>query len=129
MNVLFLTHSFPRDDGDAAGSFVLRLAQALTEQGVGVRVVAPAAPGLDADESFGDVRVERFRYAPRKYETLAYTGNMANQVRDSWSARFTLVGFLGAEFRAAVSARREFEPALVHAHWWFPNGLAATWVA
>lgn len=129
MNVLFMTHSFPRDDGDAAGSFILRLARALKGEGVNVRVVAPGATGLTAHESMDGVEVQRFRYAPRRYETLAYGGNMAEQVRDTWSARFTLVGFLGAEFQAGVHARREFNPHLVHAHWWFPNGLAATWVA
>lgn len=129
MNVLFLTHSFPRDDGDAAGSFILRLARALAHEDVTVRVVAPGADGLASHTSFGGVQVDRFRYAPRKYETLAYGGNMASQVRDSWSAKVTLVGFLGAEFRAGVHARREFQPDVVHAHWWFPNGVAATWVA
>ena len=129
MNVLFMTHSFPRDDGDAAGSFLLRLARALVSEGVTVRVVAPGASGLTAHESMGGVQVDRFRYAPRRFETLAYGGNMAEQVRDSWSAKFSLVGFLGAEFQAGIHAKREFHPALVHAHWWFPNGLAATWVA
>ncbi|MEO8622195.1 MAG: glycosyltransferase [bacterium] len=124
-----MTHSFPRDDGDAAGSFILRLARALLNEGVNVRVVAPGASGLDARESMGGVEVERFRYAPRRFETLAYGGNMAEQVRDTWSAKFTLVGFLGAEFQAGIHAKRAFHPALVHAHWWFPNGLAATWVA
>lgn len=129
MNVLFMTHSFPRDDGDAAGSFVLRLARALVDQDVKVRVVAPGASGLTAHEVMGGVQVDRFRYAPRRFETLAYGGNMAEQVRDHWSARFTLVGFLGAEFQAGIHAKREFHPDLVHAHWWFPNGLAATWIA
>lgn len=129
MNVLFLTHSFPRNEGDAAGSFILRLARALNHEGVTVRVVAPAGSGLSAHAEFAGVEVDRFRYAPRKYETLAYGGNMAAQVADSWSARFTLVGFLGAEFQAGVRARREFQPDIVHAHWWFPNGLAGTWVA
>src|SRR3954464_857802 len=129
MNVLFLTHSFPRDEGDAPGSFILRLAKALAHEGVRVRVVAPGARGLAAQETFGSVKVDRFRYAPRRYETLAYGGNMAAQVKESWSARVTLVGFLGAEFQAGVRARREFQPSVVHAHWWFPNGLAASWVA
>ena len=129
MNVLFMTHSFPRDDGDAAGSFLLRLARALVSEGVTVRVVAPGATGLTAHASMDGVQVDRFRYAPRRFETLAYGGNMAEQVRDSWSAKFSLVGFLGAEFQAGIHAKREFHPALVHAHWWFPNGLAATWVA
>ena len=129
MNVLFLTHSYPREEGDAAGSFVLRLAMALADEGVRVRVVAPAATGLASHADIGGIPVDRFRYAPRRYETLAYGGNMAAQVRDSWVARVTLIGFLGAEFQAGVRARREFQPDLVHAHWWFPNGIAGTWVA
>ena len=128
MNVLFLTHSFPRSEGDAAGSFILRLAVALRGEDVNVRVVAPAAAGRPASEEIEGVSVERFRYAPRRYEKLAYTGNMANDVASSWTAKFALVGFLGSDFVHAVRARRSFEPEIVHAHWWFPNGVVGTWV-
>ena len=129
MNVLFLTHSFPRSEGDAAGSFILRLAVALREEDVTVRVVAPAAAGLPASEEIEGVSVERFRYAPRRFEKLAYTGNMANDVASSWTAKLALVGFLGSDFVHSVRARRSFEPNLVHAHWWFPNGVVGTWVS
>jgi glycosyltransferase involved in cell wall biosynthesis len=129
MKVLFLTHSFPRQPGDAAGSFVLRLATALRGEGIDTSVVAPAAPGLSDRDRLDDIPVERFRYAPRRFETLAYTGNMATQFHASWSARVTMLGFLGAEFRSAVRVRRDVEPDLVHAHWWFPNGLVGTWLA
>src|SRR5256714_7049114 len=129
MNVLFLTHSFPQGEGDAAGSFILRLAVALRDEGINVRVVAPAAAGLPSAEVLDGIRVERFRYAPRRYEKLAYTGNMASDVASSWTARLALVGFLGSDFVHAVRARRSFEPQLVHAHWWFPNGVVGTWVS
>ena len=129
MKVLFLTHNFPRYDGDVAGNFLLRLASALGKQGVDVRVVAPAEPGLDETAKFNGTGVARFHYAPRRYETLAYGGNMAEQVRDSWSARFTMLGFLGAEFRTAVRERREQQPDVIHAHWWFPSGLVGTWLS
>ncbi|HWL40740.1 MAG TPA: glycosyltransferase [Gemmatimonadaceae bacterium] len=128
MKVLFLTHSFPRKEGDAAGSFVLRLAVALRGEGITVHVVAPASDGLPASEEIEGIHVERFRYAPREYENLAYTGNMAADVASSWSARLALVGFLGSDFVHAVRARRAFEPAVVHAHWWFPNGVVGTWL-
>jgi glycosyltransferase involved in cell wall biosynthesis len=128
MNVLFLTHSFPRREGDAAGSFLLRLAVALRNEDVNVHVVAPAAPGLPASEEISGIPVERFRYAPRRFEKLAYTGQMAQEVAASWSARLALVGFLGSDFVHAVRARRSFEPQLVHAHWWFPNGVVGTWL-
>jgi glycosyltransferase involved in cell wall biosynthesis len=128
MKVLFLTHSFPRFEGDVAGNFILRLASALGTQGITVRVVAPASAGAADNAQLDGTSVDRFHYAPRKYETLAYVGNMAEQVRDSWSARFTMLGFLGAEFRQSVLARRDVQPDLVHAHWWFPSGLVGTWL-
>ena len=127
MRALFLTHSFPREPGDAAGSFVLKLAVALRDQGIDVHVVAPSGDHLPSTDTFDGIPVERFRYAPRKYEKLAYTGNMHTQVRDSWGARLALLGFLGSEFGSAVRARRIFEPDVVHAHWWFPGGLVGTW--
>jgi len=80
MNVLFLTHSFPRSAGDAAGSFILRLAVALRGEDVKVQVVAPASHGVPEADEIEGIRVERFRYAPRRYERLAYTGNMAGDV-------------------------------------------------
>jgi glycosyltransferase involved in cell wall biosynthesis len=129
VKVLFLTHSYPRRTGDAPGSFLLRLAQALRDEDIEVSVVAPGAPGLAESERLDGIDVRRFRYAPRRYENLAYGGNMAALVRDSWSARMSLVGFLGAEFSEAVAARREVLPDVIHAHWWFPNALVGTWLA
>lgn len=129
MKVLFLTHSFPRFPGDAPGSFILRLAVALRDENIKVHVVAPAAEGVPTEDEIDGITVERFRYAPRKYEKLAYTGNMANDVATSWSARLALVGFFGSDFVRAVGARRSFDPDLIHAHWWFPNGVVGTWLS
>lgn len=129
MKVLFLTHSFPRFSGDAPGSFLLRLAIALRDEDIKVHVVAPAADGIATEEEIDGISVERFRYAPRKYEKLAYTGNMAQDVATSWSARLALVGFFGSDFVRAVGARRSFNPDLIHSHWWFPSGVVGTWLS
>jgi glycosyltransferase involved in cell wall biosynthesis len=128
MNVLFLTHNFPRSAGDAAGSFVFRLAVALRAEDVHVHVVAPAGPGLPQQDEMDGIPISRFRYAPRRFEKLAYTGNMAADVSSSWSARLALVGFLGADFVQAVRARRTVEPDVIHAHWWFPSGVVGAWL-
>lgn len=129
MDVVFLAHSYPRHPGDAAGSFLLRLARALGDEGVRVSVVAPGAPGLAATDVIDGVRVRRYRYAPRRHENLAYHGNMADVVRGSWAARLALLSFLGAGFRAAVAERRGRGAALLHAHWWFPGGLVGSWAS
>jgi len=128
MNVLFLSHAFPRYIGDPAGSFVLRLAKALEKVDVKVHVVAPSSNGVDSTDEVDGITVERFRYAPRKYEKLAYTGNMATEFQRSWSAKVTMLGFLGADFAKSVMARRRVAPDLIHAHWWFPGGLVGTWL-
>jgi glycosyltransferase involved in cell wall biosynthesis len=104
------------------------LAVALRAEDIDVQVVAPAAAGIPASEEIEGIHVDRFRYAPRRYEKLAYTGNMASDVASSWSARLALVGFMGSDFVHAVRARRSFEPQIVHAHWWFPSGVVGTWL-
>lgn len=129
MNVLFLTHAFPREVDDPAGSFILRLAVALTGQEIGVTVLAPHAPGLPDRDTLRGIPVRRFRYAPERFETLAYAGTMAEQVRSSWTARLALGGLLATAIRSVDRHRREAQPHLLHAHWWFPSGLAAAAVS
>jgi glycosyltransferase involved in cell wall biosynthesis len=129
MRVLFLTHSYPRTSGDAAGAFLLHLAIALKAEEVDVTVVAPAADHLPAHEVLDGIPVHRFRYAPRRLQRLAYTGQMAEEVRRSIGAKLALIGFLGAGFARGARVRRNIKPALVHAHWWFPAGLMGSLVS
>jgi glycosyltransferase involved in cell wall biosynthesis len=127
--VLFVTHNVPRAAGDIAGSFVLRLAVALQTAGARVEIIAPGAPGLAPEDTLEGVRITRVRYASERRMTLAYTGTMAEAVQGSWSGRFALGQLLWqlrrATRRALDEARRTGDPfTLVHAHWWFPAGLA-----
>ena len=131
--ILFVTHNFPRFAGDAAGSFVLRLARSLMDAGAQVHVLAPAAADLPAHEHIEGVSVERVRYAREDRQVLAYEGTMVEAVRGSWSGRFALLGLLWHMARAVrtavATARRAGTPYdVVHAHWWFPAGLSA-WYA
>jgi len=128
--ILFVTHNFPRFVGDAAGSFVLRLARSLIDAGAHVQVLAPAATGLAAHDELEGVPVERVRYAREDRQVLAYEGTMVEAVRGSWGGRFALLGLLWHMARAVrtevATARRAGTPYdVVHAHWWFPAGLLA----
>ncbi|MGZ8491312.1 MAG: glycosyltransferase family 4 protein [Gemmatirosa sp.] len=126
MRVLFVAHSYPRHADDLAGSFLLRLAVALQASGVEVRVLAPSAVGLAAEESIAGVVVRRYRYAPRSWETLAYTGAMADEARGSLRGLASLGGLVAAGGRAVRREVRAWRPDVVHAHWWFPGALSAT---
>lgn len=123
MRVLFLAHAYPRFEGDPVGSFILRLAVALREQDVSVTVLAPGAPGVAAHDVIEGIPTHRFRYAPRRFENLAYTGTMGQQVLESWTARAALAGLLGAWSAHALRLVRHECIDLIHAHWWFPGGV------
>ncbi len=127
--VLFVTHNVPRQAGDVAGSFVLRLAVALQAAGARVEIIAPGAAGLGTVDTLEGVRIQRVRYAADERMTLAYSGTMVEAVRGSWSGRLALLQLLWhlrrATQRTLATARRAGDPFThVHAHWWFPAGLA-----
>jgi glycosyltransferase involved in cell wall biosynthesis len=125
MRVLFLTHNYPRFPGDPAGSFLHQLALALRRIDIAVTVLAPAAPSLQRLTDVDGVRVERFRYAPKRVETLAYTGKMVESYRGSVSGKLAAASLLAAEVMAVRRVVAEARPDIVHSHWWFPSGLAA----
>ena len=129
VRVLFLAHAYPRHDADPVGSFVGNLAVALRDRGVDVAVSAPSAAGLASFEHVNGIAVHRFRYAPDRYETLAYTGTMGAQVRDTLSGKVAMLSYLVSAYRAArgLVQRERFD--LLHAHWWFPGGLVASGLA
>ena len=124
MNVACLTHAYPRWEGDVAGAFIERLVRALTARGHGVHVVAPADAGKGGKELRQRVLVTRVRYAPARWETLAYRGTMVAAARSP--AGFLLATSLVYR-QARVVARlcREEQLELVHAHWWIPGGVSA----
>ncbi len=108
---------------------MLRLAVAMQEQGHRIDVIAPGSAGLAESDSLEGVSIRRVRYASDPNMTLAYTGTMAEAVRQTWSGRFALLGLLRAMRRAVTEqlrqARRAGDPYdVVHVHWWFPAGLA-----
>ena len=127
MNVACLTHAYPRWDGDVAGAFIERLVLALQARGHGVHVVAPADAGVGGEELRHQTPVTRVRYAPARWETLAYRGTMVAAARSPagllWAASLV-------QRQARVLARlwRDERLDVVHAHWWIPAGVSA-WLA
>ncbi|HEV8600114.1 MAG TPA: glycosyltransferase family 4 protein [Gemmatimonadales bacterium] len=134
MVVVFVTHNYPRHAGDLAGAFLHPLALALSGRGHDVRVVAPADRGNGGREPLDGIPVRRVRYSAAGRETLAYEGRMQEAVRTP-GGLLALLRLINALRRGALAevaeaatdrptARPPVRPAVVHAHWWFPAGLA-----
>ncbi len=125
LDVLFLTHNFPRHPGDFSGRFLERLALLLSERGVRVGVVVPHDPGAAEHEVMSGIPVWRFRYADDPDEVLAYRGQAMSPSlfgsRGLWAHR----RFFHAFKQMARQIRNECTPRVIHAHWWVPGG----WIA
>ena len=124
MKILFVAHNFPRHDKDVAGSFLLSLARGLIKRGHSVMAVVPHDAGLHERDELHGVHIRRYRYAADDAERLAYTGTMAEQVMKSWGSRLQLLQLLRACRRETRRAVTEWNPDIVHIHWWFPNAMA-----
>jgi glycosyltransferase involved in cell wall biosynthesis len=125
LRILFITHSFPRFIGDNAGEFLLRLAQSLGDMGCTIKVIAPSAIKLKQSEKLNGIEVKRFRYAPSAWENLAYTGSMAEQVKNQFRSKLAFLSLFISQKRCIKKTIKEFKPDLIHAHWWVPNGISA----
>lgn len=51
---------------------------------------------------------------------------MAEDVSRSFIAKLALGSFIVSETNAIVSEASAWKPDVIHAHWWFPNGVAAS---
>jgi len=123
MRVIFVTHNYPRFEGDLSGNFLHPLARALLERGHEVRVIAPSDAGQGGTDLLDGVPVRRVRYADAAHETLAYRGTMASALRTP-RGMHTLAGMVRAFTNATREELADTGDAVVHAHWWFPAALA-----
>lgn len=121
MRVLSCSQGFPRHPADHHATFILDHARALVAAGVEVEIACPAGAGLPGRDAYGDVAIRRFRYAPRRFETLAYSGGMHHRAKGAAALLLPLfvLGFL------VHLLRRARHVDVIHAHWWVPSGVVA----
>lgn len=122
--LLVLTSMFPRWPDDAEPGFVFELCRRLTHH-FDVRVLAPHAPGAATDELMDGVEVVRYRYAPRRLETLAYGGGIVPKLRKQPWKWLLVPLFLLGQYLATRRELRRWRPDALHAHWIIPQGVLA----
>lgn len=122
--VLVLTSTFPRWDGDREPPFVFELSKRLAEN-FNVCVLAPHAPGIRQEEVLAGIKVIRFRYFFTDWQTVAYNGGiLANLKRHRWNY-FLIPFFILSEFIYLWRILRTTQIDVIHAHWLIPQGLVA----
>ena len=123
MNVLFLTSSFPRHEGDYAGNFVCDLAKKLKERGLKITVLCPHYPDKKFKENMFGLNVNRFPYFyPFGYQKLCYDGGIGHNIRTSYLAKLQVPFFFLSHLLYAIKIIRKEKIDLIHSHWIIPSG-------
>lgn len=126
--VVHVSSSWPRHERDHVAPFLLDLAGVQRDAGWDVTVVATHDAGLPRVHQVDGVRVERFRYAPDRYEVLAYRGGGHATLQSKWHL-LLLPGLVLSETWSLWQAIRRHRPDVVVAHWLAPSGLVAAALA
>lgn len=122
--ILVLASTFPRWKKDTEPRFIYDLCQHLDER-FGLIVLAPHCKGAASEEQFGRIRVVRFRYAPERFEKLAYEGGIAAQLGKHPWYWLLVPWFFAGQLLAALKIMRIADLHSIHAHWLIPQGLVA----
>lgn len=122
MKVLYLVTAYARHPTDVITPWLTETIRRLAVRGVEVEVLAPAYRGL-ATQTIGGVRVHRFRYAPRPWETLTHDQTAPDRIRERPWFLGLVPGYVAAGSAAAARLARTGEFNVVHAFWPIPQGV------
>jgi len=122
VKVLYLVTAYPRHPGDVITPWLTETIRRLGERGVEVEVLAPAYRGL-ADQTVEGVRVHRFRYAPRPWETLTHDQTAPDRIRERPWFLGLVPGYVAAGSAAAARLARAGGFDAIHAFWPIPQGV------
>ena len=122
--VLVLASTYPRWRNDVEPGFVHELCKRLVGR-FHVIALVPDADGADESGAMDGVEVVRYRYAPRRLQTLVYGGGIAANLRRAKWKYLLLPAFVGMQWRAMRKLLRARRVDAIHAHWLLPQG----WVA
>ncbi|MCH8157650.1 MAG: glycosyltransferase family 4 protein [Nitrospinae bacterium] len=115
IRVSILTTSFPRFEGDSAGTFVYKFARELNRSaGCSVRVVAPHDSAVDP--SWCEFPVHHFRYFfPETLQTLAYGSGLVSRIKKNRFRILQIPFLLLSFFLSALRTARQSQ--ILHAYW------------
>lgn len=120
--VLHLTSSFPRSATDHVAPFLIDLVGTQRTGGWDARVVSTHDVGLPTRHDVAGIPVRRVRYAPARWEVLAYRGGGHAALSNPLHV-LLLPGLMLAMLVVTWREARRSNAAVVVAHWLAPSGL------
>jgi glycosyltransferase involved in cell wall biosynthesis len=121
LRIVHIVTAFQRHEEDIITPWLSALVSAQRARGMDASVLAPSFRGLGS-QRIGGIPVERFRYAPRPWETLTHDETVPDRLRRSPAHAALLPSYMaGGLWASARSGMRH--PDVVHVHWPVPHAL------
>jgi glycosyltransferase involved in cell wall biosynthesis len=115
---------YPRFHEDAEVPWLRTSIAHLKKAGLDIQVLAPAYKGLKSHEIDG-VKVNRFRYAPAKWEFLTHEEGAPSKMANKPWLQLLAIPYIISGFFKCIKICRKFKPDIIHAHWPFPHAYIA----
>lgn len=122
VKVLYLVSAYSRNSSDIITPWLTETIHRLRGRSVDVEVLAPAYRGLRT-QVVDAVRVHRFRYAPRRWETLTHDQTAPDRIRERPVLLGLVPSYVLSGSIAAARLARTGEFSAIHAFWPLPHGL------
>lgn len=122
--VLVIGSVYPRFHEDAEVPWLRASIAHLKKAGLDIQVLAPAYKGLKSHEIDG-VKVNRFRYAPAKWEFLTHEEGAPSKMANKPWLQLLAIPYIISGFFKCIKICRKFRPDIIHAHWPFPHAYIA----
>lgn len=121
LRVAHIATAFQRSADDVITPWLTALLQAQRARGLDVSVLAPSYRGLESHR-IGEIEVRRFRYAPRRFETLTHEETVPDRLGHSPAYASLLPFYMIGGTLAALRLGRT-RPDVVHVHWPVPHAV------
>ncbi|MFC1687628.1 glycosyltransferase [Patescibacteria group bacterium] len=116
MRLGVFTSSFPQDQDDYSGVFILQFLQQLPRAVTHITVLTPHKNNSPRNESWGRIRIRRFTYwFPASAEKLLLPGGILYNLKYSLLAKVQLPFFIICAFFHALRYSKHLD--IIHAHW------------
>lgn len=122
--ILVIGSVYPRFHEDAEVPWLRTSIAHLKKAGLDIQVLAPAYKGLKSHEIDG-VKVNRFRYAPAKWEFLTHEEGAPSKMANKPWLQLLAIPYIISGFFKCIKICRKFKPDIIHAHWPFPHAYIA----
>ena len=130
MNILAITSSYPRYEGDPTAPFIESITRHVAARGHTVHLLVPEHHAWHRPASEDGVTYHRYRYTPRRSWTPWGFSDALDRgvtIRRSLFPLAPVVAVSAARSANRLLGRQRFD--VVHAHWVIPNGPIAAFAA